>query len=77
MARGLSVERLAHESDLSIRTLCHIAEHVSDPRLSTVLTLFRGLGVTAGELLDDLPLAVEAPATPADTRQGQELTRDS
>ena len=76
VARGLSVERLAHESDLSMWTLQHIAEHSSDPRLSTVLRLCRGLGVTAGELLDDVPLPVEVrPRYARGYRPGQELTR--
>jgi DNA-binding Xre family transcriptional regulator len=70
--RGLSVERLAHASDLSMWTLPHITEHASDPRLSTVLRLCRGLGVTAGELLEDLPLPVQArPRRARDTRQGR------
>jgi DNA-binding Xre family transcriptional regulator len=77
-ARGLSVERLAHEADLSTWTLQHMAEHGSDPRLTTVLRLCRGLGVTAGELLGDLPLPVEArPRCARGYQPGQELTRDS
>jgi IclR family pca regulon transcriptional regulator len=47
-------------SDLSLSTLTHLGGQVSDPRLSTVLRLCRGLGVTAGELLGGLPLPTEA-----------------
>ena len=57
--RALSLERLAFASDVSWCTLQRLRSQVSDPRLSTVLRLCRGLGVTAGELLDDLPLPVE------------------
>jgi DNA-binding Xre family transcriptional regulator len=57
--RALSLERLANASDLSIGTLHHLRGELTDPRLSTVLRLCRGLGVTARELLDDLPLPVE------------------
>jgi DNA-binding Xre family transcriptional regulator len=57
--RALSLERLAFASDVSWWTLQRLRSELSDPRLSTVLRLCRGLGVTAGELLDDLPLPVE------------------
>jgi DNA-binding Xre family transcriptional regulator len=57
--RALSLERLAFASDVSWSTLQHLRGGLSDPRLSTLLRLCRGLGVTAGELLDDLPLPVE------------------
>jgi hypothetical protein len=52
--------RLAHESDLSMWTFYRMTERGSDPRLTTVLRLCRGLGVTASELLGDLPLPVQA-----------------
>jgi len=57
--RGLSLERLAHASDISIWTLQQVRSELSDPRLTTVLRLCRGLGVTVSELLDDLPLPIE------------------
>jgi DNA-binding XRE family transcriptional regulator len=57
--RALSLERLAGVSDVSRGTLNHLRSELSDPRLSTVLRLRRGLGVTAGELLHDLPLPVQ------------------
>jgi DNA-binding Xre family transcriptional regulator len=57
--RALSLERLAFASDVSWWTLQRLRSELSDPRLSTVLRLCRGLGVTAGQLLDDLPLPVE------------------
>lgn len=67
--RALSLEQLACVSDVSMWTLHHLRGEFSDPHLSTVLRLCRGLGVTAGELLDDLPLPVQArpyhPRTPA------------
>jgi transcriptional regulator with XRE-family HTH domain len=56
---GLSYERLAGESGVSIWTLTHLRSDLTDPRLSVVLRLCRGLGVTVGELLHDLPLPVE------------------
>ena len=57
--RALSLERLACASDVSFWTLQHLRVQLSDPHLSTVLRLCRGLGVTAGELLHNLPLPVE------------------
>jgi DNA-binding Xre family transcriptional regulator len=70
-ARGLSIERLAGASNVSMWTLFGLRRDVADPRLSTLLRLCSGLGVTSGELLGDLPLPVEprtsrpgtAPAT--------------
>lgn len=59
-SRALSLERLAQASDISMWTLQQLRGELSDPRLTTVLRLCRGLGVTAGELLDDLPLPVES-----------------
>jgi DNA-binding Xre family transcriptional regulator len=58
-SRELSVDNLARESDLSATTLEHVRYRLRDPRLTTVLRLCRGLGVTPGELLDDLPLPAE------------------
>jgi DNA-binding Xre family transcriptional regulator len=58
--QALSLERLAGASDVSMWTLHQLRGELSDPRLTTVLRLCRGLGVTAGELLDDLPLPAEA-----------------
>ncbi len=67
---ALSLERLANASEVSLWTLQQLRSEFSDPRLLTVLRLCRGLGVTAGELLDDLPLPIEArrPRPPADLR---------
>jgi DNA-binding Xre family transcriptional regulator len=59
VARGWSVERLAGASNLSTWTLFGLRRDVADPRLSTLLRLCSGLGVTSGELLSDLPLPVE------------------
>jgi DNA-binding Xre family transcriptional regulator len=70
--QALSLERLAQASDISMWMLQQLRRDFSDPRLTTVLKLCRGLGVTAGELLDDLPLPIEArprrPRLPADLR---------
>jgi DNA-binding Xre family transcriptional regulator len=54
--RAPSIECLASASGVSVWTIQRLRSECSDPRLSTVLRLCRGLGVTAGELLDDLPL---------------------
>ena len=59
VARGWSVERLAGASNVSMWTLFGLRRDVTDPRLSTLLRLCNGLGVTSGELLGDLPLPVE------------------
>jgi DNA-binding Xre family transcriptional regulator len=58
--QALSIELLANVSDVSMGTLRQLRAELSDPRLTTVLRLCRGLGVTAGELLDGLPLPAEA-----------------
>lgn len=58
-ARGLTVERLAHESDLSMFTLKGLREELRDPKLTTVLRLCRGLDVSVEALLGDLPLPIE------------------
>jgi len=58
-SQALSVERLAGAAGISMWTLQRLRGELSDPRLSTVLRLCRALGVSAGELLDDLPLPVE------------------
>jgi hypothetical protein len=46
--RALSLERLAGVSNVSMWTLQHLSSEFTDPRLSIVLRLCRGLGVTAG-----------------------------
>jgi hypothetical protein len=58
-ARGWSIERLAGASNLSIWTLISLRRHLADPRLSTLLSLGNGLGVTSSDLLGDLPLPIE------------------
>ena len=57
--QALSLERLAHASDISMWTLQRCRSGLSDPRLTTVLRVCRGLGVAPGELLNDLPLPIE------------------
>jgi DNA-binding Xre family transcriptional regulator len=66
-ARGWSVERVAGASNLSIWTLIGLRTHLADPRLSTLLRLCDGLGVTSGELLGDLPLPTEPRPSRATT----------
>lgn len=65
--RGWSVERLASASNLSTWTLFGLRRDVHDPRLSTLLRLCNGLGVTSTELLGDLPLPVEPRTSRART----------
>ncbi|MGO9322741.1 MAG: helix-turn-helix domain-containing protein [Solirubrobacteraceae bacterium] len=57
--RGLTVEQLAHESDLSTSTLDKLREQLPNPHLMTVLRLCRGLDATPGDLLGHLPLPIE------------------
>jgi hypothetical protein len=64
-ARGWSVERTARESDLSVFTVLNLRKRLTDPRLSTLLSLCKGLGVTSTELLGDLPLPVEPRSSKA------------
>ena len=73
--RGLSVERLAQASGISFWTLQQLRSDLSDPRLTTVLKLCRGLGVTAGELLNDLPLPIEARGGALDRRLADRLAK--
>jgi DNA-binding Xre family transcriptional regulator len=60
-SRGLSLERLADASGITLSAIYRLRERHSDPRLTTVLRLCRGLDVTVGDLLGDLPLPAEAP----------------
>jgi DNA-binding Xre family transcriptional regulator len=59
-AQGLTLEQLARASDLSVSTLQRMRARLSDPRLTTIMRLCNGLGVTPGELAGDLPLPTEA-----------------
>jgi DNA-binding Xre family transcriptional regulator len=54
--RGLTIEDLAQASGLSLSALKYMRAHLSDPKLSTVLKLCRGLGVTPCELVEGLPV---------------------
>lgn len=62
--RGLTIEGLAQASGLSLSPLKYMREHLSDPKLSTVLKLCRGLDVTPCELVEGLPV----PAAPGRLR---------
>lgn len=77
----LSLEGLAEMSGVSMWTLQSLRSEHADPRLTTVLRLCRGLGVTAGKFLGDLPVPVEPrrpgprvdlPARGADTVTGRQ-----
>jgi transcriptional regulator with XRE-family HTH domain len=68
-ARGLTVERLAQESDLAMSTIQGLREELRDPKLTTVLRLCRGLDATVQQLLGDLPLPVQPrPRIPREPR---------
>ncbi len=63
-ARGLTVENLAIASGLSNATVQAMRYALSDPKLTTVLHLCVGLGVTPGQLLDALPQPGPRPRRP-------------
>lgn len=63
--RGLTIEDLAQASGLSISALKYMRAHLSDPKLSTVLKLCRGLDVTPCELVEKLPLPPKRHLPPA------------
>jgi DNA-binding XRE family transcriptional regulator len=68
-ARGLTIERLAHDADLSMFTLTGLREELRDPKLTTVLRICRGLDVTVAQLLGELPLPAQPrPRIPRETR---------
>jgi transcriptional regulator with XRE-family HTH domain len=68
-ARGLTLERLAQESDLSMSTIKLLREELRDPKLTTVLRLCRGLDANVEELLGDLPVPVQRrPRIPREPR---------
>lgn len=62
--RGQGVERLAAESGLTRSSLSDLRHRRGDPRLSTLLKLCTGLGVSSTDLLGDL-----APLPPARKRR--------
>jgi DNA-binding XRE family transcriptional regulator len=69
-ARGLTVERLAQDSDLAMSTVKGVREQLRDPKLTTVLRICGGLDVTVQELLGDLPLPVQPRPRIPRTRGG-------
>jgi DNA-binding XRE family transcriptional regulator len=75
-SRRLSIERLAQASDLSLWTIYQLRRDCSDPQLTTVLRLCRGLDITAGELLDELPLPVAARAARMTANRSEVSSRD-
>jgi DNA-binding Xre family transcriptional regulator len=66
--QAFSLQRLAAAAGLPTCTLHKLRGELSDPRLSTVLRLRHGLGVTAGEFLNYLPLPLE-PRPPSSNRK--------
>jgi transcriptional regulator with XRE-family HTH domain len=52
--RGISQETLAHMAGINRTSVWTCENGGSDPRLSTILRLARGLDVTPGTLLDQL-----------------------
>jgi len=66
-AAGLSQQELAVRGDLSMSLVAKLEQgKKADPRASTVLGLASALGVTPGELLDDLmpPAATKVASVP-------------
>ena len=57
--RGFTHEDLAQASGLSISALKYMSTHLSDPKLSTILKICLGLGVTPSELVEGLPIPTE------------------
>jgi transcriptional regulator with XRE-family HTH domain len=72
-AQGLSLERLAAASGLSVWTVRNLRRLLSDPRLSTVLRLAHGLGVTVADLVCDLPIPESESG--AERRRGAVVVR--
>jgi hypothetical protein len=79
--RALSLERLAGRADVPRGKINELRTEFSDPPLSTVLRLCRGLDITAGELLNDLPVPIEArprhARRPALVGEHNETSRDA
>lgn len=53
-AKGLSQEKLAHESGLHWTQVSRVERGERDPKLSTVLALARGLGIPPKKLFDGI-----------------------
>jgi transcriptional regulator with XRE-family HTH domain len=51
---GLTQERLARRSNMQATVIGRLERGQHEPRLASVLSVARGLGVSPGELLDDL-----------------------
>ncbi|UYL10282.1 helix-turn-helix transcriptional regulator [Bdellovibrio sp. SKB1291214] len=52
--RGITMERLAYEMDLSKGNLSEIERGIRDPKFSTLLAIAEGLDTTISKLLKDL-----------------------
>lgn len=52
--QGMSQDALSHATGVHSTAIGRIERGGREPRLTTILTLARGLGVTPGALLDDL-----------------------
>ncbi len=66
---SLSQERLAFITGLHRNEIAKIEQGTIEPRLSTLLTLAKGLGVSADELLDGLWAPVERRHSPSSVRR--------
>ena len=53
-AQGLSQDQLADRTRMHATTISRIERGAREPRVTTVLRLARGLGVSAGTLIDPL-----------------------
>jgi transcriptional regulator with XRE-family HTH domain len=56
LAAGLTPSRLAHKCRVSPVTITKAESGVSEPRLSLILILCDGLGVTPDTLIGELPI---------------------
>jgi DNA-binding CsgD family transcriptional regulator len=69
---GLSAEDLATRADVATALICSVERGTSEPRLSVIVKICRGLGVTPGALLGGI---VHGPTDALTPRQLQILAR--
>jgi DNA-binding CsgD family transcriptional regulator len=70
-SHGLSAEDLATRADVAPVVICNVERGSSEPGLSLIVTICRGLGVTPGALLGGI---VHGPADALTPRQRQILS---
>lgn len=51
-AKGLTIEKLAYENDISKSTLSRIERGLVDPKLSTLIKIAKGLEIRPSKLFD-------------------------